>query len=121
VHAIGDRANRNALDAFEETRDAWQPLGLRHRIEHAQCLARRTFRGSPSSARRVGAVQHAPSDRDLAERFWADRLDGAYSFRDLLDAGAADRERSDAPIEELDPWGGIVARRPPRLAAGAAR
>ena len=38
VHAIGDRANRNALDAFEATQDAWKPLGLRHRIEHAQCL-----------------------------------------------------------------------------------
>src|SRR5207247_6401598 len=34
VHAIGDLANREALDAFDETRDAWQPLGLRPRIEH---------------------------------------------------------------------------------------
>ena len=39
VHAIGDRANRNALDAFEATRHAWEPRGLRQRIEHAQCLA----------------------------------------------------------------------------------
>src|SRR5262249_60407064 len=39
VHAIGDRANREALDAFEQTRDVWQPRGLRQRIEHAQCLA----------------------------------------------------------------------------------
>ena len=38
VHAIGDRANREALDAFAATRDAWQPRGLRQRIEHAQCL-----------------------------------------------------------------------------------
>src|SRR5438034_121740 len=38
VHAIGDLANREALDAFEETRDQWQPLGLRPRIEHAQLL-----------------------------------------------------------------------------------
>src|SRR3954454_23842588 len=39
VHAIGDLANREALDAFEATREAWQPLGLRQRIEHAQLLA----------------------------------------------------------------------------------
>ena len=39
VHAIGDRANREALDAFEATRDVWKPLGLRHRIEHCQLLA----------------------------------------------------------------------------------
>jgi predicted amidohydrolase YtcJ len=38
VHAIGDLANREALDAFEETRDLWRPLGLRPRIEHAQLL-----------------------------------------------------------------------------------
>ena len=38
VHAIGDQANRNALDAFEATRDAWEHKGLRQRIEHAQCL-----------------------------------------------------------------------------------
>ena len=38
VHAIGDLANREALDAFEATKDIWAPLGLRHRIEHAQCL-----------------------------------------------------------------------------------
>ena len=41
VHAIGDQANRNALDAFEATRADWEPKGLRHRIEHAQCLTRR--------------------------------------------------------------------------------
>src|SRR5438128_9709160 len=34
VHAIGDLANREALDAFEQTRDEWSPLGLRPRIEH---------------------------------------------------------------------------------------
>src|SRR4029450_12205721 len=39
VHAIGDRANREALDAFEATRHEWQPRGLRQRVEHAQCLA----------------------------------------------------------------------------------
>src|SRR3990172_285182 len=39
VHAIGDRANREALDAFAATRDEWEPLGLRHRIEHAQCVS----------------------------------------------------------------------------------
>src|SRR5436305_3480900 len=36
VHAIGDGANKAALDAFERTQDVWRPLGLRQRIEHAQ-------------------------------------------------------------------------------------
>jgi predicted amidohydrolase YtcJ len=52
---------------------------------------------------------HAPSDRDLAERLWADRLDGTYSFRSLLDSGAVLVNGSDAPVEELDPLAGIAA------------
>jgi len=110
VHAIGDRANREALDAFESTRDVWAPLGLRHRVEHAQCLA-------PEDVERfvelgvACSVQfsHAPSDRDLAERFWPDRLDGAYAFRSLWDSGALVANGSDAPVEELDPLAGIRA------------
>jgi predicted amidohydrolase YtcJ len=110
VHAIGDAANRAALDAFERSREAWQPRGLRQRIEHAQCLA-------PEDVARfaelgvAASVQftHAPSDEGLAKRFWADRLEGTYSFRSLLESGAVLANGSDAPIEELDPWAGVVA------------
>jgi predicted amidohydrolase YtcJ len=52
---------------------------------------------------------HAPSDRELAERFWPDRLEGAYAYRSLADSGARLANGSDAPIEELDPWAGICA------------
>ncbi len=110
VHAIGDRANREALDAFERTRDVWQPRGLRQRIEHAQCLA-------PEDLPRFAALgvacsvqfSHAPSDEQLAKRFWPDKLDGVYSFRSLLESGALLANGSDAPIEELDPWAGVLA------------
>ena len=110
VHAIGDLANREALDAFGATREHWQPLGLRPRIEHAQLLA-------PEDVPRFGdlgvtaSVQfsHAPSDRDLAERFWGEKTAGAYAYRSLLDAGAVVANGSDAPIEELDPLAGVRA------------
>jgi predicted amidohydrolase YtcJ len=110
VHAIGDRANREALDAFEQTRDAWQPRGLRQRIEHTQCLA-------PEDVARFAQLgvacsvqfSHAPSDEHLAKRFWPDKLDGVYSFRTLLRSGALLANGSDAPIEELDPWAGVLA------------
>ncbi|MDF2748833.1 MAG: Amidohydrolase 3 [Gaiellaceae bacterium] len=110
VHAIGDGANREALDAFEATRELWRPLGLRHRIEHAQCL-------TPEDVPRFAQLglacsvqfSHAPSDRDLAERLWADRLEGTYAFRTLLDSGAVLANGSDAPVEELDPLAGIAA------------
>jgi predicted amidohydrolase YtcJ len=109
VHAIGDAANRAALDAFEATRDAWQPLGLRQRIEHAQLL-------DPADVARFARIgvtasvqfSHAPSDRDLADRLWEGR-DGAYAYRSLLDAGAVLANGSDAPVEELDPLLGIRA------------
>jgi predicted amidohydrolase YtcJ len=110
VHAIGDRANRDALDAFEATREVWQPLGLRQRIEHAQLLA-------PEDAGRFAALgvaasvqfSHAPSDRDLADRFWPGRTGDAYAYRSLLESGAVVANGSDAPIEELDPLAGIRA------------
>jgi predicted amidohydrolase YtcJ len=110
VHAIGDLANREALDAFEETRALWQPVGLRPRIEHAQLL---TWEDVPRFAELgvAASVQfsHAPSDQDLAERFWAGKTDRAYAYRSLWDAGAFIANGSDAPIEELDPWAGVVA------------
>jgi predicted amidohydrolase YtcJ len=110
VHAIGDLANRDALDAFEATRAAWAPLGLRHRIEHAQIL-------TPEDVPRFAALgvaasvqfSHATSDRDVAERFWAGETGRAYAWRALWDAGAVVANGSDAPIEELDPWAGVVA------------
>ena len=110
VHAIGDRANRNALDAFEQTADEWRPRGLRHRIEHAQCLAAEDV-ARFASIGVAASVQfsHATSDRDLAERLWPERLDHAYAWRSLVDSGAVVANGSDAPIEELDPLAGIAA------------
>jgi predicted amidohydrolase YtcJ len=52
---------------------------------------------------------HAPSDRDLADRFWTGKTDGAYAYRSLRDSGALIANGSDAPIEELDPLAGIAA------------
>jgi predicted amidohydrolase YtcJ len=110
VHAIGDLANRRALDAFEATRDDWRPRGLRQRIEHAQLL-------SEEDVPRFGALgvaasvqfSHAPSDRDIADRFWDGKTQRAYAFRSLLEGGAVLANGSDAPIEELDPLLGIRA------------
>ncbi len=110
VHAIGDQANRDALDAFERTQEAWRPQGLRQRIEHAQCLA-------PEDIPRFAALgiaasvqfSHAPSDQDLAERLWAGRLEGAYAYRALVESGALVANGSDAPVEELDPLAGLRA------------
>jgi predicted amidohydrolase YtcJ len=109
VHAIGDAANRAALDAFEASADAWRPLGLRQRIEHAQLLdAAELPRFAALGVAASVQFSHAPSDRDLADRVWEGH-EGAYAYRALLDHGARLANGSDAPVEELDPLRGIVA------------
>ena len=110
VHAIGDLANREALDAFEETRDEWSSLGLRQRIEHAQLLAEEDVaRFAELGVTASVQFSHAPSDRDIADRFWAGETGRAYAYRSLVDSGALLANGSDAPIEELDPLAGISA------------
>jgi predicted amidohydrolase YtcJ len=103
VHAIGDRANRDALDAFEAV-----PGAIRPRIEHAQCL-------HPDDIPRFGRLgvtasiqpSMAVTDAPVAERLWADRLDGAYAYRSLHAGGARLALGSDAPVEEMDPLQGL--------------
>jgi len=110
VHAIGDRANRVALDAFEEHLETSRAAGLRHRIEHVQLL-------HPDDVPRLGRLGvvasmqpiHAPSDRDMAEDYWGRRCAGGYAWRSVADAGAVLAFGSDVPVETLDPLQGIFA------------
>lgn len=98
VHAIGDEANRVALDLFAET-------GMRGSIEHAQLLHERDI---PRFARLgiAASIQpvHTVDDRDLVEKYWPDSAGRAYPFRALRDAGTTLRLGSDAPVAPLDPW-----------------
>lgn len=103
VHAIGDRANTIALDAFER-------VGCRGRIEHAQLLtAEDVPRFAPLAV--IAGVQpaHTDGDRDIADRLWAGRTARAFCYADLLAAGATLELGSDAPVAPLDPWHGIAA------------
>ena len=94
VHAIGDRANRDALDAFEATRDEWAPKGLRPRIEHAQCLAPEDLpRFAELGVAASVQFSHAPSDRDLADRFWPDKSDARVRVPLAVGVGRRRRER----------------------------
>ena len=73
----------------------WAPLGLRHRIEHAQCLAPEDVGRFASTRRRLlGAVQpRALGPRPRRALLAGRRLDGAYAFRSLLGVGRGRRER----------------------------
>ncbi|MDF2265227.1 amidohydrolase [Streptomyces coacervatus] len=103
VHAIGDRANTLALDAFAA-------VGCPGRIEHAQLL---TAADVPRFAELgvTAGVQpaHATDDRDVADRHWAGRTGRAFAYADLLASGARLEFGSDAPVSPLDPWLGIAA------------
>ncbi|HEU5316463.1 MAG TPA: amidohydrolase [Chloroflexota bacterium] len=117
IHAIGDRANRVVLDAFERTRDVWAPLDLRQRIEHVQVL----HPDDVPRLARIGVIAsvqpiHATQDMDLVDKLWGARGRYAYAFKSLLDSGAHLAFGSDAPVETPDPLAGLyaaVARRRP--------
>jgi predicted amidohydrolase YtcJ len=107
IHAIGDRANRMVLDAYEKT----GVKGLRWRIEHAQVL-------SPSDIPRftkldvIASMQptHATSDGPWAtDRIGSERVKGAYAWRSLLDLKTVIAAGSDAPVEDINPLWGIYS------------
>ncbi|WP_104175986.1 amidohydrolase [Arthrobacter sp. Y81] len=103
VHAIGDAANKVALNAFEAA-------GIRGRIEHAQFVRQKDFArfGRLGLAASVQPA-HALDDRDAADANWGDRTDRAFPLRSLLAAGATLALGSDAPVAPLDPWTAMSA------------
>jgi len=110
IHAIGDRANRAALDAYQATLGASRRAGARHRIEHVQLLHPDDL---PRLARLgvIASMQpvHATSDRDMAERYWGTRSRFAYAWRALRDCGTLLAFGSDAPVETPDVFAGLYA------------
>ncbi|MDJ0412480.1 amidohydrolase [Rhodococcoides fascians] len=103
VHAIGDRANGVALDAFARA-------GCGGRIEHAQQLvpediARFASLGVAASVQ----PQHAMADRDIAEDLWAGRRSVAYGYGSLHRSGATLLFGSDAPVSPPEPLAGVAA------------
>lgn len=111
THAIGDRGNRLALDAYEKALAEVKPRDARLRIEHAQVLA-------PEDVARfaklgvITSVQptHATSDMGWAEaRLGGERIKGAYAWRSLLASGARLAGGSDFPVEDVSPLLGIYA------------
>ncbi|MGI8915676.1 MAG: amidohydrolase [Chloroflexota bacterium] len=100
IHAIGDAANRQVLDAFAATHEMWAPRELRQRIEHVQLLHPADL---PRLARLgvVASMQpiHATADMAIADQFWGERARLGYAWRSLLDSGAALAFGSDCPVE----------------------
>lgn len=110
VHAIGDRADKQVLDAIAELSQTYKG-DRRWRIEHAQVVDPADM----ASFGKLGIIAsmqptHQTSDRVMAEaRLGPARLAGAYAWKTLLDDGATLAFGSDFPVERPDPWAGWAA------------
>ena len=112
VHAIGDRANRITLDAFEQALAA-VPDGRNHRlrVEHAQIVAPEDIpRFAQSDLVLSMQPPHSTSDMPwVEERIGPERARGAYAWRSLLATGVHLTLNSDFPGETLNPFYGMYA------------
>lgn len=103
LHAIGDRAVSEALDAFEFS-------GARGSIEHAQLVRDEDLRRFAALGIAAGIhPEHALDDREVTDALWAGRTHRAFPYAALAAAGVPLRLGSDAPVSPLDPWLGISA------------
>ncbi|HZI20120.1 MAG TPA: amidohydrolase [Pyrinomonadaceae bacterium] len=129
LHAIGDRANRMALDGFEQARRAWAEHArtlnergtdgrtytlypeARHRVEHAQVVSPLDF----ARFRGLGVVASMQPSHAISDKRWAqDRLGeyrvlGAYSWHTMLAHGVHTPFGTDWPVEPISPYLGLYA------------
>ena len=112
VHAIGTRANRIVLDAYEQVAENYpEAADRRNRVEHSQILVPSDI-GRYAELGVVASMQptHATSDMFMAEkRLGPQRLAGAYAWQTLLRSGAVLALGSDFPVEPPDPVYGLHA------------
>lgn len=122
IHAIGDRANREILDIYEnifiknKTKKDW-----RWRIEHAQHLNTADI---PRFAK-LGVIPsmqsvHCTSDASFVpKRLGALRAaQEAYVWRELIDAGSTIVNGTDAPVESVNPLPNLYAAMTRKLQTG---
>jgi hypothetical protein len=139
LHAIGDRANRMALDGFLEAAlgpEAKKPidckdcpasvvLGVlpeietalqkvrlrRHRVEHAQVVAPSDFRMFAA----LGVVASMQPSHAISDKRWAEerlgeyRVQGAYAWHMMRAFGVRMPFGTDWPVEPINPYLGLYA------------
>ena len=122
VHAIGDRANRETLDIFEEAFKGRDGKALRWRVEHAQHLSaadipRFGTLGVIASMQGVHCTSDAPY---VLARLGPQRAaEGAYVWQKLMKSGAVVSNGTDAPVEDVSPIASYYATVSRKLADGS--
>ena len=135
-HAIGDRANEIALNAFaaaeqvahpsnqagpprrpdsaivtEDSPSSADPARLRFRIEHAQVLLPADFNRFASEGI-IASMQpsHLLTDMNwAADRLGPDRAKYAYAWKTFLDHNVTLAFGTDYPVEPINPFRGLYA------------
>ena len=111
THAIGDKANKVVLDAYEKVFKKTGGILLRNRIEHAQIV---TLEDIPrfKKLKIIPSMQpvHATSDMHMAEqRLTEKQLSGAYAWQSFLQQGSIIAAGSDYPVELANPFYGLYS------------
>jgi predicted amidohydrolase YtcJ len=110
-HAIGDRANRVALDAFEAAAKANGPRDRRDRIEHAQVVAPAEF----SRFARLSVIASMQPAHQTTDMRWAEqrvgpaRAKGAYAWATMQKYGVRLAFGTDYDVEPISPFRGLYA------------
>ena len=102
THAIGDAANQVVLDAYTKALvDVEDP---RWRVEHAQVVEKQDL--EKFGPKVIPSVQptHATSDMEWAdERLGEERVQNAYTYKELLDWAGKLALGTDFPVEKVNP------------------
>jgi predicted amidohydrolase YtcJ len=111
THAIGDKANRAVLDAYEAVAVDGGIAGRRFRVEHAQVIAAEDF----ERFHELGVLPSMQPTHLTSDMPWApDRLGPlrtmrAYAWRTFHELGVVVPFGSDFPVESVDPRRGIYS------------
>lgn len=125
VHAIGDRAVHDVLNAYQIARQIEAENGItpdqrRHRIEHVQVI-HPDDKARLAELKLIASMQpiHATADYEMSDRYWGARSEWAYQPRLQIDQGVVTAFGSDSPVEPFAPWLGIHAAVTRRRADGS--
>jgi predicted amidohydrolase YtcJ len=110
-HAIGDRANRVALDTFAAVVEANGPRDRRDRVEHAQVVEAGDFArfGKLNVIASMQPAHLLDDERWAQARLGAERSRGAYAWRTMEKNGVRLAFGTDYPVVDINPLRGIYA------------
>lgn len=106
IHAIGDRAIEQAVDAISSL---GKKESSKHRIEHASLTPKDLINEISDKGIRLSVQPHFVVSDTWAKERLGERINDLYRFRTFLHEGIITSAGSDAPVEPINPMLGIWA------------